>query len=66
MTDSNIIKALRRERQLLRERYLLLARYDYHLPPAIYQRIKQIEIAIAWHHHQISEENDKQQETSIR
>jgi hypothetical protein len=46
-----ITKVLRRDRRLLRERYLLLARYDHHLPPAIYQRVKEIETAIAWHHH---------------
>ena len=49
MTAGNIIKALRRERHLLRERYLLLARYDCHLPPAIYQRVKQIETVCERH-----------------
>ena len=42
------MKALRRERSLLFDRHLLLlARYDHQLPPAIYERLKQIETEIA-------------------
>jgi len=35
-------------RDLQGERLALLVRYDGHLPPQIYARIREIEIAIAW------------------
>jgi hypothetical protein len=38
-------------RDLRGERLTLLARYDHHLPPPIWARIREIEIELAWAQH---------------